>query len=384
MKILLLSQAKSISDQKSYNDAFQNAHYEGQRIELLNLPFLHLVEKYGWNGFYNEVVRANREFKPDLIYFQYFHCGGRMQSPLDCVRSLRLTENRPIIFSSLGDLFQNSFLHVWRRSMPRALVDMASSSDAFFSTFMGAGAEYLVQHGARNIIFLPHAYSSIFDERDNNNLVYDALMVGSVHISKRRFISSAVHYYNRLQIANQLWRRFGSRFGLYGKGWLHPAYVSSVEFRKQASLYRTSKMVVDARAPYDEVYYSSDRPFYIAGAGSVLVQYYTPRFEKLFKDGIHVHFVYKPNELISICDKINLMKEEDRIANLNQMSDLIRSRHMVENRVDTILSTYKAILDCRLRLVDACAARRSIRMWHFLPDIDLELEYNHCTANWVG
>ena len=76
MKVLMLSQGRQINDQPDYDISFRNAQSEGRRIELLNIPFRGYVEKYGCTAFYNEVVRANCEFKPDLIFFQFFHSNG--------------------------------------------------------------------------------------------------------------------------------------------------------------------------------------------------------------------------------------------------------------------------------------------------------------------
>jgi hypothetical protein len=62
----------------------------------------------------------------------------------------------------------------------------------------------------------------------------------------------------------------------------------------------------------------------------------------------------------------------------------VKGRHLLDHRIDTIVSAAEAILAHRRGESSSVEALRAVRMHHFLPEVDLEAEYEYCTRNWVG
>lgn len=376
MKILFLSQGHTVEDQKGFDRAFATSSSRGVQTEMLNIPYKGYAEKHGWRGLYSEIVRMNDEFRPDVIFFQFFH-GGKIESPLECVRQLRAKRHVPLIFGSQGDLFDTKFLGRWGRRPEKAMMELVSVADAFFSTSMGSLADYFVKHGAKNVVFLPHAFSEVhFPNIDDPPLQrkYDVVMLGSVGVSKRHPVGSFLHTHNRRSVAKDLYRIFGAKFGLFGKGWNGFAESSgAVAFDRQIDVFQSAKCVVDAPPPLNEIYYASDRPFFIAAAGVPLIQFYTPRFEKILADGENVAYVHSNEELVSVCEKILAEPFDEQQERLRGTVKLIRERHTQEKRVDTILSVAESLQN---------GNDGQLRFWHFLPNVDLNKEKKFAVVNW--
>ena len=374
MKILFLSHGRTYEDQIGYREAFIKAKSEGVPVECIELPFLGYAEKHGWKGFYSEILRINDEWKPDVIFFQFFH-GGKIYSPSCCITRLKKSKNIPVIIGSQGDLFDVKMLGAWRRRPEPAMIDLAVGADAFFSTSMGDFADFLAKKGVRNVIFLPHAFSAPhFNNIDMNRLqpkLQKIAMVGSIGLSYRRPLGTFFHAFNRISVAKALWKKYGNEFALYGNGWHHKACRGPIAFRDQVKVFRSSKCVVDSPPPINEVYYASDRPFFIAGSGAPLVQFYTPRFETVLRDGEHIHFVRKGESVCNVCKNILQISQEELDDIGMRTRAFIMERHTVENRVDTILSVVE-----RLR-----GRSSQLRLWHFLPEINVESELKFAGRN---
>lgn len=387
MKILYLSRGRCPDDQIGYHTAFQNAKSEGVDVECFDLPFIGFSEKHGWDGLYAEIIRITDEWRPDVVFFQFFH-GIKPSSPVDCIKRLKQSGSRPLVFGSQGDLFDVKLFGNWGRRPEKPMVDLAVNADAFFSSSMGAFSDYLVAQGARNVVFLPHAFSLQHfhgvDFTAGGKKKFDVSMVCSVSLSKRYLIGSMIHKYDRYKAVESLWRRYGQRFGLYGSGWRHPACLGAIPFRRQVDAFIGSKCAVDAPPPINEVYYASDRPFFIAGCGIPLVQYYTPRFEKILREGEHVEFVRNHDNVSDVCAKILSRSQEELDAQGVATRDLILHRHITERRVDTIISVAETIRDIRSGKMPLDAGLANLRLWHFLPGTDMDTELSFAVANWRG
>lgn len=388
MKILFLSQGGMVEEQIGFHEAFLAAKSRGEPVETRNVPYIGFAEKHGWDAFFREVLRINDEWKPDVVFFQFFH-GGHLPSPRDCVGRLHAASNNPLVFGSQGDPFDAKFPGKWHRRPEMAMTELASCADAFFSTSMGALAGFFVRKGAKNVIFLPHAFlPTHFPDCGNGwekPKTCDVAMVGSLAFSRRRPIGTLINSHNRYRTAKRLFDKFGTSFKVYGKGWKDfAASQGPIPFREQVAAYQGARCGVDAPPPLDEVYYASDRPFFIPGAGVPLVMFHVPRFEKMLAEGRHAWYVRKGDNVADVCERVLAMPEDQMVEHCKRAKELVFSRHLISHRVDTIISTAEALQDCRNGKITKEVALRRIRMHHFLPEIDMEEEYRHCVANWQG
>lgn len=341
MKILLIAQARKAEDQVGYERAWRSL------ADVRTIPWIGLAETRGWSALWDEILCVNREWKPELVFFQRFH-SGQPESPADCVAALRLAANRPIVFGDIGDLYQPYWGHPWVRRFPRAIVDLARAADCFFVTALGRQAQWLQAHGARRIELLPLAFSNEHFPDWNaplpNEYRHDVVMVGSICLQLSRPISTLEHIRRRMVAANALWKRFGERFALYGRGWRgHPACRGDVPYREQVRLYQSARVCVDAPPPCDEECYCSNRPFYIAGAGATLVQQYQKGLENIFRAGRDAYFVRDAKELVRMCDEL-LSRDPRELRRLGEDTRrYIQEHHTVACRVQRILEIAKGM-----------------------------------------
>ena len=380
MRLLLIAQANKVEDQAGYVRAFGRMPCVVNDGEMCVIPFLGVVKKSGWEGLWREILQSAEEFQPDLVYFQYFHgfeAGG--VDPTVCLKGLRAVSSHPLIFVSLGDLYDTRWPFV--RLPNRALIQLGRCADAFFTTSLGRVAEYLEQNGVRNIVFLPHANGEDISGADLSASQFDGIdvvMVGSCALTlhPKMCLWSARTWVKRLIIANALWRRYGKRFAVFGYGWgRHPAYRGPVGFNDQVALFRKCKVAVDAPAPVDVDYYASDRPFYIAGSGTPLVMQRIKGFNRIFKDGENAYYYDRLKDVVAACDRALSVDCKTADENRDKMLKLVAERNTIDKRVDTIFSVYEALRANDVRLV---------RPWHFNGDFSKMSNDELGVVNWRG
>lgn len=388
MKILFLSQGVFVKDHIDFDAGFRSAMSGGERIEFRNLPYKGYAAEHGWDGFYREVLRQNEDFKPDVVFFHFFHSGGDA-GIATCCRELRVAANKPLIFGSSGDLFNNGWLKRFGKMLPRSLIDLSVNADATFLTCMGGMADSLAKKGAKNILFVPHAFLP-HSFPDWESMPVDCKkhaisMVGSKSaMISRRPLMAFPNAYKRIRVVSMLRRRFGREFAIFGNGW--PSSISSgpVSYFDQVRLFAESQAVVDSPAPLKEVYYGSDRPFFILGSGSPLVHFYTPRFEKMLRPNEHAFYCHRLRDVVPVCERILKLPADALAEHARKTRRFVKERHLLDHRIDTIISAAEAILSHRRGGSSAVDALRSVRMHHFLPEVRLEMEYKHCTRNWTA
>ena len=394
MKVLMLSQGRSISDQPDYDLAFRRAKSGGQGIELINIPLVGYVETHGATALYSEIVRINNEFRPDLVFFQFFHAHAMrdcVDSPIDCVNALRAsTVNVPLVFGSWGDPFNVGLQAFVGTPAPRHTYQLASVADAFFPTSMGPTADSLVRHGARNVVFLPNAFCSqhfkLADVCGCTDKKHDVVMLGSCcKYLHPRIYWSFVRAYSRNKTVRILSRRFGGRFAVFGAGWDGcPSWRGTVPFKDQMSVFESARVAVDAPAQIDYDYYTSDRAFFIAGSGTPLVMKYIYGLEKMLADRHHAYYARTIADFPKVCDEILALPDDLLRQRKKDTINVIKQRHLVDHRVDTIISVAEALRNARegrYSVRDACA---HLRLHHFLPNVDVRAEFDHCIRNWEG
>lgn len=388
MKVLLLSQARQIEDQPDYDASFRNAKSEGNCVEVMNIPFRGYVEKYGCDAFYREVVRANAEFKPDLVFFQFFHSVG-LKDPRSCVSAIKASSHKPLVFGSLGDLFDTGPLSFMARPIPLHTLQLSAVTDAFFSTSMGDIAECLVRNGARNVIFLPNAFCPMHfpdwnSEAETDERKFDVTMLCSNGRLLSRFpLRAYKNTFRRRLIVKHFMRYFGNKFSVFGRGWDGISSKGVIPFKDQLKIYRKSRVVVDAPAPIIKTtYYSSDRAFFMLGSGTPLVHFHTPRFEKMLRANEHAYYVDCVDEAVCVCQKLLRMTEEELNDHRKKIVAFVKERHLIDHRIDTIVSAAEALKKARGKITPN-ADLNQIRMWHFLPEVNVQEEYKYAIGNWI-
>ncbi len=383
MKLLFLSQGRRVEDQPDFHVSFLKALGEQN---FRNVPFQALYARGGWQALEKGVLAANEDFKPDVVFFQFFHAPGNVH-PRRLIQSLKASSNHPLILGSLGDLFATGLFAFLGRPVPPSVIELAAEADALFSTSMGRTAnELIAKCGARNLVFLPHGYciEHFGWPKKSAKKAYDVLMLGRARFITRHRFAGIWTALRRLYVARELERAFHDRFAFFGVGWHGPSAHGRVLFDDQVSVFQRSRVVVDAPSPHEEELYLSDRPYFIAGADASLVLPYVPKSEMLFKPDVHAHFAYRLRDVADVCRKVLELPEDVRAENVRVTREYIHARNMVSHRVDTILSVIEAIQGHRSGSMTSVEALRHLRLWHFRPDLLPEKVLASGVMNWVG
>lgn len=383
MTVLFLSQAYEIVDQMGFDAAFRAALGSKRLSHYINIPYLGYAQQHGWPQLWNHVQEIVFDHQVDLIFIQFFHGSVQTHGMEEAILRLRKHHPRLLIFTSAGDAFTGSCLI---RPPSSEFSLLSRLADASFLTSMGGFAERLARQGAHNLIFLPHAFSeksfSYGSGRIKDTYRFDVMMVASVGFSPRNR-QSWINLWRRWRIADHLYQRYGSKFGLFGHGWgRHPAYQGCVDYLEQVDLFQQSRLVVDGRGPSDETYYASDRPFYIAGSGTPLVQFHTPRFEKILHPDRHAYYAKDEADVCRVCDRVLTQDVAITQTHIQDTLALIRARHTLDVRVATLLMVAEVLWLVREGQLTSKAAYEQLAFQHFLPDIHAEEEKRFAVINW--
>jgi hypothetical protein len=180
-------------------------------------------------------------------------------------------------------------------------------------------------------------------------------------------------------------KSFGKGFSIFGRGWQRDLSSKIVPFKEQVNIYKKSRAVLDAPAPIIHTdYYSSDRAFFMLGSGSPLVFFRTPRFEKILREGEHVFYIDEFKDVCGVCQKALSFTAPELMDYRERIVAFVKERHLIKHRVDTILSTAEVLSKIRSGQLSCDAGLPNIRMWHFLPNIDIQSEYKFATRAWQG
>ena len=184
-------------------------------------------------------------------------------------------------------------------------------------------------HGFRsdflNIGYDPHIYTP-FGRRLLKS--YDVVFMGNNY--QTTFELSTF----RKDMVNRLYGTFGDHFGLFGQGWERSAGECGTNPRKEAMIYRSSKMAISL-SHYDLQRYFSDRMFRLMGCGTLCLVKSYPGLEIDFTDGENV-VVWKT--LDELCEKIRyyLDHPQERLRIARKGAELVESRHTWYARMNNV------------------------------------------------
>lgn len=280
----VLLQGQVAEDQLGYHTAFQDAASTGQLRSYRAFPYRGLTSRAEWDRLWDETESHMRDSRSNVLMLQYFHLPGA-PDPRPRLRRIRDLPQRPIIAVSCGDGFG-----MRGEPPPRSLLQAASVSDVVMSTSLGRLARIMVRAGAIRIVLVPHAACHIRFGTQPEPLESDppdVVFVGNRH-GGRNFYRYLWHSgRERARAVDQLARRYGKRFGLYGAGWSgNPSWRGPVPFDLQASACAGSQVVFGGHPGSWCDFYTSDRPFIQATSGVPIVDLRVPGVDFILQSGV--------------------------------------------------------------------------------------------------
>lgn len=369
MKVLFLSQGRTIDEHPGWDWSLQRLKEEGLIEDYLNIPWLGFGEKHGWLALFDKVVDETARNKFDVVYFHYFH-NIKVPNPENCFRRLLLLQDRPVIITSVGDAFSDNWL---KPDYPECFKVASRFADITFSTQMGKSADKMVAWGARNVVYTPNSlcpvrFKSYAIDPLTHHFDFDVVMVGSRNGGSRNPLSKylwAARY--RTRLVRALDRHFGRRFGLFGRNW--EGLVSSqgpVDFNLQQRTFQRGRVLVGGNPYSYSDYYSSNRVFFEVASGIPTVELYVNRLDKILRNGDQIHFADSIDGVIAKCEELLRQDPVMLYKKAGRAAQEISARHTQYHRMKFKVDVVKRYIESGHRL--------NVDFPFFLPEVDLEKE----------
>jgi len=105
----------------------------------------------------------------------------------------------------------------------------------------------------------------------------------------------------RTSIAHELKRKYGKRFGLYGRGWGR-GNRGEVGYYRQNDVYNASKIAISVNHFNNVRMYFSDRQLITMASGALVICHYIPGLEEYFENGKDLVWFHTKGECFSLID----------------------------------------------------------------------------------
>jgi len=377
MKLLSLLQGHRVEDQIGFHESGIRLMREGWLEDYQAIPFLAADRLPPENPTYELILESARKIVPDFIFFQHFHF-YKIPDPTRLIAQLRRVVPQAVIFVSSGDSFGR-----WTRRLPESLVQASRAADLTFLSGMGYVADILAKKGGRNISLMPHGFCPVrFPEKTSlfpkPAADWEVVCVASNYRVRNPFSYLYQRKLARIREVQKLWRRYGKRFALFGKGWEgFPGWRGPLPYENQGETFRSSKVVVGGHPGGGMDYYLSDREFIAMASGTPFVEYWTPRINTIFQDENHWYLYRDEAEMIQKIDRIL----ENSAGTFNSMAKsteaYVRAKHSNYHRLKEMLRIAQEFSAAR-----AAGEKYKPILEFFLPQVNWAAEEKFALRGW--
>lgn len=377
--VLLFLQADREAVHPGIVDGYRRLQAAGEVSHLDVLPVFGSDGVARGDAFWREAFDRALAHGTTLVVFQYYH-SPQLPDPREAIRTLKALPSAPIVASTLGDPYMSGFFG--RPNVPRSFLQAAEASDLVLPTSMGAMAGHLRRYTQAPIVLLPHGvcqvrFSGSVMAEPLGEPEFDVVFIGSHHPSRNPLRGQAWLARRRERLVDALSRRFGSRFGLFGKGWGRKSASQGVApYEEQVAVARRGRVVVGG-VPYSrERYYTSDRPFIQMTGAVPMVDAAVEGVDKLMRSG--EHWILAPEaELVDAVEAALELDAEERSAIGRAGAQQVFAGHTQAHRVATLVENAR-----RLRRVRETGVAEPPHLPYFLADVDVCREARSATMGW--
>ena len=379
MKLLFLSQGRKPHDHPGWLWSLEKLKSEGFIEDFLNVPWLGYGEAHGFDELYRYVIDLVKAEHFDVVYFHYFHSGGR-PSPERCIKELKSMNPAPVVLASCGDSFNND----WRPPyFPIEFQGASRVADITFATQMGKGAEKMRRWGAKRVVLTPNSlcpvrFKAYAIDPQTHRFDFDVVMIGSRNGGGLNPLNTFFwRAKERERLVRALSNHFGVRFGLFGNGWGNLVGAQGpCAFDTQQLTMQRGRVVVGGNPYTDSDYYSSNRLFFEVASGIPTVEFCVNRLDRVVRDGDHVYFADSVDDVIANVER--LLKEDPDVLYAKSAA---AAKEMVEHHTQYHRMKFK--LSCALEYMRK-GSDFIPPFDFFLPEVDVESEAKFAdTKGWL-
>ncbi len=349
MKLLVLYQEDNnniATAQQGYYQGFERLVAEGLLSAHAAIPFYAVAARLGWDGMWAEAEQTARTMQADAIFLQFFH--GAIPDPTTAIQRLKRLPGKPTIFTSLGDPYGR-----WTKKVPQSFRISSALADVSFLTGMGYVARQLEHWGSRNLVLMPWGccqvqFSSPL-QLAGSEPEFDVAFIGS----RIRSRNPASHFFwvtrRRVELVAAFTKRYGRRFGLFGKGWEgNGSWQGSVPFARQHDVYQRSAVALGGMPNADHDYYTSDRPFIAVASGVPLVDYAVRGVERILEPGVDWWLADSISGLLRRCDELLELSQAERIRLGERARERVLASHTLYHRCREMAEIVRDLRNARM------------------------------------
>ncbi len=334
MRLLMLLQGRTVADQPGYHQGLLRLVEQGQLQAAQALPYLGVpADSQPTEQAFAQALRLITHEGYDTLWLQCYH--GPLPDPRPFLHAARQLCPELLVLCSSGDAFGR-----WMHRTPASLRQACGAADLNFLTALGPVADAVVASGARNVVLMPHGACQVrfaAQPPQQEAPPFDVVFVGSHHAGRNPFnpINRAAR--QRRAMVQALARRYGPRFGLFGRGWDgQPGWQGPVPFADQHQAMAQGRLQLGgfpgSRAPY----YLSDRPYIAMASATPLLDYRLEGVARLAREGEHWALYDDLPDLLRLCDR-SLALGEDLRAMGRAARDYVLGAHTQYHRVSEML-----------------------------------------------
>ena len=345
MKLLVLYQGDDAAkDHPGYYCGFERMVSDRRLEAHVGLGYFGEAERRGWDGFWDLAFHTASNMGADAIYLQYFH--SAMPDPRKGILRLKNLPSRPVIFSSVGDPFGR-----WTKQIPNSSRVAGALSDVTFLSGMGYLARQLAAAGGKNLVLMTNGCCQVRFGSPPPVVAqpeFDLAFVGNRMISR----NPLNHFYwvarKRVEFVSALTRRYGRRFGLFGKGWDgNASWQGPIAYNKQHDAYRRSAVALGGMPNAYHDYYTSDRPFIAIASGVPLVDHWVRGVDRILEPTKDCYLFKDLGEMFRTCDSLLELSCEERNAMGGEARRRILANHTQYHRCVEMVDIVKSLAAAR-------------------------------------
>lgn len=288
----------------------------------------------------NKLLSQAKEFQPTVIFWQHI---GNVLIKANLLIQLKNLPSKPLLVYHEADPFARI-----RKKISLSMKLLSKFADLVFLVGLGDYAELFREAGARNIIYTPNCADTTLFGKDWNpyNQNRSGLVMIGNHITSNPIIESIPPLrfpgsLQRKQLAVKLYKKFGDRFKVYGRGWeKYPFSAGEVQYANQEIVLRHHLLSVIWDHYPDIPFNFSDRLPNTLLSGVAFATNYHPGFELLFKNGEQLVYYQSIQEAVDIVDWMLCQPREYLIEMGLAGEQFIRSKmtvHIVYRRMMEII-----------------------------------------------
>jgi len=268
----------------------------------------------------NEALKwAAISFRPDIIFMEECFTGEVFPDTIKHIKSLLKVG----AINWCGDI---------RAHIPASMITMAEAVDWTLISNQPQ-AEQLQKMGFNSAHLHSGAPIWLYKTMppDKERFPEDIIFLGS---GGRNYPLSPL----RKEMCESLYRRYGDKFAVYGRGWRKKSYPYAkqfIEVKDEATAYSSCKVAIGISA-FDWENYTSARMWKAMASGALYLPYYFSGIEKMFVQQGHLAWWKRIPELHTFIDYY-LAREKEREKVSKAGMEKIKESHSWTARIETAL-----------------------------------------------